>query len=475
MPANSSGSYPSDFDITDIDLTDLDLFAKRFPHEWFTYLRHNEPIWWHHVGHQDISGGEGFWVLSKYDDIVKVHRNPQAFSNVTGGHRAPNGGIGLVDQTPEDGVGSQMIQMDPPDHTRLRKLVNRGFTPRAIRAMEDNLRLRTSKILDAVEERQAAANGQGQAIANGHSEGSSAHSEGGSAHSEGSHPQGGSARPQGDHPQGDFVVDVAAELPLQAIAELVGVPQSERDKLFDWSNRIIGSSDPEYAVSENESLLARSELFVYATELAAEKRANPTDDIWSQLVDAEVTMADGTHEKLSEFELNVFFFLLIIAGNETTRNAISHAMLAFFEHPDQWQLLCERPELMDSAVEEMLRWSTPVTYFRRTATHDTEISGQAIATGEKVTVWYPSANRDEDHFEDPFTFDITRDPNHHIAFGGGGPHFCLGAHLARLEMKVMFQELTHRFPNITLRSDPERLRMVLINGIKHFQVAYNPA
>lgn len=418
----------SDITLDDIDLTDLDLFAERFPHDWFTYLRHHQPVWWHPPGHVETGGDEGFWVLSKYDDIVSVHRNWQTFSSHTGGHRLPNGGIGIIDQTPEDGVGTQMILQDPPGHTRLRKLVNRGFTPKAVRFLEQHLRQRAIDILDAI---------------------------------------------GGD--EGDFVVDVAAELPLQAIAELVGVPMDERDKLFDWSNRIIGSADPEYKVSEDEAAVARGELFAYATELAAEKRKNPAEDIWSKLVDAEVTMADGTQEKLSEFELHLFFFLLIIAGNETTRNAISHGMLAFFEFPDQWKLFCDHPELSDTAVEEVLRWSTPVAYFRRTATEDTEIRDQPIAIGDKVTVWYPSANRDEEHFENPFALDITRDPNHHIAFGGGGPHFCLGAHLARLEIRVMFEELAKRFPDIEQISDPQRLRMNLINGIKHFEVAYNGA
>ena len=264
-----------------------------------------------------------------------------------------------------------MILMDPPDHTRLRKLVNRGFTPRAIRALEDNMRLRASNIIDAIEA--GSANGR---AGGGERNGSSANGSTGSANGSTGSANGSTGSANGSttgnsngqsHPtnQGDFVVDVAAELPLQAIAELVGVPQENRNKLFDWSNRVIGSSDPEYAVSDDEANLARAELYAYATELAAEKRANPTDDIWSMLVDAEVTMSDGSHEKLDEFELNVFFMLLIIAGNETTRNAISHAMLAFFEFPDQWELLCHQPELMDSAVEEMLRWSTPVAYFRR--------------------------------------------------------------------------------------------------------------
>ena len=468
MSSDYNGSYPADLTLDDIDLTDLDLFAQRMPHDWLSYLRQHAPVWRHPAGHTDVSGGEEFWVLSKYDDIVAVHRDWQTFSSVTGGHRAPNGGIGIPDQTPEDGVGTQMILMDPPDHTRLRKLVNRGFTPRAIRALEDNMHLRASNIIDAIEDGSAGGgerNGSSASGSAGSSANGSAGSRSGSAGSANGNANG----------QGDFVVEVAAELPLQAIAELVGVPQEQRNKLFDWSNRVIGSSDPEYAVSDDEANLARAELYAYATELAAEKRANPTDDIWSMLVDAEVTMADGSHEKLDEFELNVFFMLLIIAGNETTRNAISHAMLAFFEFPDQWELLCRQPELMDSAVEEMLRWSTPVAYFRRTATRDTEIRGQAIAAGDKVTLWYPSANRDEEHFNQPFRLNITRQPNHHLAFGGGGPHFCLGAHLARLEMKVMFQELTSRFPNIELLSEPERLRMNLINGIKHFQVAYNHA
>jgi len=457
MPKNFNGTYPSDLTEDDIDLTDLDVFADRMPHEWFAYLRHNMPVWWHPAENKKDAHGEGFWVFTRYDDIVAINRNWRTFSNVTSESRMPNGGIAIMDQTPEDGVGTQLILLDPPAHTRLRKLLRHGFTPRAVRALENNMRERTTKILDAIED----AHGSSANGANGLSQAGERNGQG-------------AGTQQTPHGQGDFVVDVAAELPLQAIAELVGVPQEKRGKLFEWSNKIIGSSDPEYVVSRDESFQARAELYEYATKLAEEKRANPTDDIWSYLVDAEVIMADGSREKLSEFELHVFFFLLIIAGNETTRNAISHSMLAFFEFPDQWQLLCQHPELMDSTVEEMLRWSTPVVYFRRNVTQDTEIHGYHIREGQKVTIWYPSANRDESQFKDPFRFDITRDPNHHLAFGGGGPHFCLGAHLARLEMKVMFQELTRRFPNIALMGDPERLRMNLINGIKHFQVAYSP-
>ena len=260
----------------------------------------------------------------------------------------------------------------------------------------------------------------------------------------------------------DFVVDVAAELPLQVIADLMGVPQEDRHKLFDWSNRMIGADDPEYGITEDDTQTASMELYAYASELAHQKRANPGDDLISVLSQAEV---DG--ERLTEFDIDLFFLLLSVAGNETTRNLISHGLVALLENPSQLELLRANPELMGSAIEEMLRWGTPVMHFRRTATVDHELLGQQIKEGDKIVFWHISANRDENKFKDPFTFDITRSPNEHVAFGSGGPHFCLGANLARMEIRVMFEELLARFPEMEITGEVARLRSSFINGIKH--------
>jgi cholest-4-en-3-one 26-monooxygenase len=317
-----------------------------------------------------------------------------------------------------------MLNMDPPMHTRYRSLVNKGFTKRMISQLEERTRAISNEIIDAVSERGEC----------------------------------------------DFVTDVAAELPLQVIAEIMGVPQEDRHKVFDWSNRMIGADDPEYQEAEREAAFGASmELYAYANRLAAEKRASPGEDIISVLLRAEV---DG--ERLSELEFDLFFLLLSVAGNETTRNLIAHAMLALIEHPEQRALLLDDPSLVPDAVEEMLRWGTPVMHFRRTATRDTEVGGQPVAEGDKVVIWYISANRDETVFDDPYRFDVRRSPNDHVAFGGGGPHFCLGANLARMEIRLMFEELLPRLPDMELAGPVERLRSNFINGIKHMPVTFTP-
>jgi cholest-4-en-3-one 26-monooxygenase len=415
-----------------IDLTDLDVFAERMPHEWFDLLRRVAPVWRHPETDQE----ESFWVVSTYDRITEVHRGGLTYSHQTGPGRNGAGGISLRDVRPEMGVGSQMVMTDPPTHTRLRKLVNRGFTPRMVARLEATMRLRSDIIIDRVIERGTA----------------------------------------------DFVVDMASELPLMAIADIVGVPMEERSKLFNWTNQVLGGSDPEYAQMGNADgngeagtvSPAMIELFLYSRSLAAEKRAEPTDDLWSRLIGATATMEDGSVVELSEIEQDMFFTLLILAGNETTRNAISGGMIAFMDHPAQWQLLRSEPELIESAAEEVLRFTSPVNYFRRTATVDCELGGHPIGAGEKVTLWYPSGNRDESVFANPHDFDITRTPNHHMAFGAGGPHFCLGASLARLELQVMFGALAQRMPDIEAAGPPQRLRNNLLNSIKHLPVRFTP-
>ena len=406
----------------EINLLDRDEFAKDIPHDWFTWLRENDPVHFH-----EEPDGPGFWVVTKHADIVTVNRDAGSYSSdgARGGVVAIEEEFGRRQQEAASAAGNLMLQMDPPDHTRYRKLVNRGFTPRMIGEMEVHIREMTNRILD-------------EALAKG---------------------------------EGDFVVDVAAELPLEVIAELIGVPHEDRHKIFEWSNRMIGSEDPEYQVSDEEIGAAQIEMFLYAQQLAEQRRQSPSDDIITALLSADV---DG--ESLSDMDFNLFFLLLSVAGNETTRNAISHGMNAFLEHPEQWELFRSDIDAHTAgATEEILRWATPVLFFRRNVTRDVELRGRQLHEGDKITLWYISGNRDEDVFDDPFRFDITRTPNQHIAFGGGGPHFCLGAQLARMEIHVLFEELARRVTHVDPLGAPDRLRSNFIGGIKHLPVRYHPS
>jgi cholest-4-en-3-one 26-monooxygenase len=269
----------------------------------------------------------------------------------------------------------------------------------------------------------------------------------------------------------DFVIDVAAELPLEVIAELIGVPNEDRHRIFEWTNQSLGAADggevdPEYFISEDRIRQSRIEMFLYVQELCKQRRNEPQDDIMSELVQAEL---DG--DKLTDFELNAFFLFLSAAGNDTTRNAAAHGLNAFLEHPQEYDKLVRDPVgLVGSATEEILRWASPVMYLRRNVTCDTELRGQALKAGDKVSLWYLSANRDEAVFEDPFRFNIERQPNEHVAFGGGGPHFCLGASLARLELRVLFEELVRRVPVLRSLGAPAHLRSNIVAGIKHLPV-----
>jgi cholest-4-en-3-one 26-monooxygenase len=403
-------------ELSDIDLIDRDIFTRGVPHEWFTFLRHEAPVYRH-----PEPFGPGFWVLSKHADVVAVGRDGATFSS----DQQRGGVVGLED--PEGGRrdfgegGNLMLTMDAPEHTRYRKLVNRGFTPRQMRDLEPHIRDVTNRIIDEVIERGEC----------------------------------------------DFVVDVAAELPLQVIAEMIGVPLEDRHKVFEWSNRMIGSEDPEYLMSFEQIQSARVEMFMYAQQLADERRQSPRDDIMTALLSADI---DG--DQLSDMDFNLFFLLLAVAGNETTRNSISHGVRAFCDYPDEYEKLVEDPSLASSASEEVVRWASPVMYFKRYATRDTEIGGHPIAAGDKVSMWYISANRDEDVFDDPFTFDITREPNEHVGFGGGGPHHCLGSNLARMEIRVLLEEMARRIPAIELTGEPSALRSNFIAGIKHMPVQF---
>jgi cholest-4-en-3-one 26-monooxygenase len=408
--------------LEDINLLDRDVFAEGVPHDWFTYLRANHPVFRHPEPH-----GPGFWVVSKYADVQAVSRDPVTYSSdpvaPLEDPEGAGGGTAGYESKP-------LIVMDPPDHTQYRKLVNRGFTPRMINALETHIRERAVRILD-------------RAIAKGTC---------------------------------DFVIDVAAELPLEVIAALIGVPNEDRHKIFEWTNQALGTADggemdPEYFISEDQVLQAQIEMFVYVQALCEERRREPRADIMSELIQAEV---DG--HRLSDSELAAFFLFLSAAGNETTRNAATHGLRAFLADPGEWDKLVQDPEgMVGSATEEILRWATPVMYLRRNVTSDAELRGHALQAGDKVSIWYVSANRDEEVFEDPFRFNIERQPNDHIAFGAGGPHFCLGASLARLELRVLFEELARRVPVLRAQGEPAYLRSNIVAGIKHLPIDLSAA
>jgi cytochrome P450 len=405
--------------LEDVSLENDD-FAERVPHETFALLRREAPVWWY-----DWPLGQGYWCVTKHADVVAVSRDTKTFTSEQGAN--------LEDLDEEQRVARQsMLETDPPRHTRLRGLVGPPFTPRAIKAYELVLRELTAAVLDR-------------------------------------------ALPLGEF---DFIEEVAKQLPIRVLARLLGAPDEDTDRLIDWGDRMIGNTDPELTDvlldspdSEQYRMLpfrspAALELFEYAHELAAERRRTESDDLVSKLVHFEI---DG--QRLSERELDTMFLLLVVAGNETTRQAIAHGMLALAEHRDQWRRLAEDSELIwTSGADEILRWSTPVLHFRRTATRDVELRGQTIKAGDKVVVWYVSANFDEEVFTDPLRFDVGRKPNPHLTFGGGGPHYCLGAHLAKLEVQVMFDALLPRLADLELAGPPERMRTNFTNALKRMPV-----
>ncbi|HEU4360601.1 MAG TPA: cytochrome P450 [Mycobacterium sp.] len=410
MTAVSSPNIPAGF-----DFTDPNIYAERLPVEELAELRRTAPIWWNEQPSSEGFHDGGFWVVTKHRDVKEVSLHDEVFSSLVN-TCIPRYREGTIQQHIDTGR-FVMLNMDAPQHTRLRRIISRGFTPRPIERLRGDLTERAQAIAKA-----AAAHGSG-----------------------------------------DFVEQVASELPLQAIAGLLGVPQEDRRKLFDWSNQMTGDDDPEYA--HYQPTTAAAELIGYAMQLAEVKKQSPADDIVTTLVEADI---DG--EKLSPDEFGFFVVMLAVAGNETTRNSITQGMMAFTENPEQWELFKkQRPQ---TAADEIVRWATPVTSFQRTALRDYELSGVPIKKGQRVLMCYRSANFDEEAFDDPFTFNILRDPNPHVGFGGTGAHYCIGTHLARMTINLMFAAIADHMPNLKPLAKPERLRSGWLNGIKHWQVDY---
>ena len=389
----------------------------------FATLRRERPISWHEEPELVIlPKGPGFWALTKHADILEVSRQPELFCSGKGSN------IGDMPPAFNEFFGS-MISMDDPRHARLRRIVARGFTPRVIGRVEAGVAQTAARIIDAVI----------------------------------------------DKGECDFVTEIAAQLPLQIICDMAAIPASQHQFVFDRTNMILGAGDPEYGGTEPAQIIpkllnAGAELAQLAQEIAKHRRGTPGDDLVSALVNAEL---DG--ETLTDAEVASFFVLLVVAGNETTRNAISHGMKALCDFPEQRRIWAgDFDGVAPTAVDEIVRWATPVIHFRRTATRDTVLRGQQIAAGQKVVLWYSSGNRDEEKFEQPFAFDVRRDPNEHVGFGGPGPHYCMGAHLARREITVMFRELFERLPDLQIEGQPDRLLSFFIHGIKRMRCTFKP-
>ncbi|GAT12098.1 cytochrome P450 [Mycolicibacterium novocastrense] len=395
------------------DFTDPEVLLRGIPVAEFAQLRKTAPVWWNEQCESIFDDG-GYWVISRHEDVKAISRNSELWST----NRK-----GAVMRLPE-GVTSEQLELtkallinhDAPEHTRLRKLVSRLFTPRAIATLEERLATAAREIVAE-------------------------------------------ARQKG---RGNFVDDIAMRLPLLAIADLIGVPEADREKLFHWTNAIMNTDDPDF---DSDPTAANAELMGYAYSMAEERRRCPADDIVTRLIEADL---DG--ESLDDVEFAFFVILLAVAGNETTRNAMTHGMNAFFENPGQWELFKrDRPA---TAADEIVRWATPVHCFQRTALADTELGGVTIREGQRVGLFYSSANFDEEVFDQPFRFDISRDPNPHLGFGGNGAHYCIGANLARMEIKLIFNEIADQIPDIAKRGEPQRLRSGWINGVKDLQVSY---
>jgi cytochrome P450 len=398
-----------ELDATTLDIATPEHFERNgYPHAEWTWLRRHAPVFWY-----DRPNVEPFWAITKHADIIELSKQPDLFLN------APRLAVFTRDlPPPPEGTVRHLLNMDPPDHARYRRLSSSWFTPRAIRSMDDKVARVTREVLDAAAETDV----------------------------------------------GDFVQSISARITIAVIAEMLGVPRADWDLLFRWTNEVIAPQDPEFAkgqTAEETGTRARMEVFAYFNELAERRRAEPTEDIVSVVANGRLNDAP-----LPPVELLSYYFLLVVAGNETTRTAMTGGLLAFLENPGEWEKLRRNPALLDSAVEEVVRWTTPVIQFVRTAAQDYELRGTRIRKGQAACLFYPSANRDEDVFPDPFLFRVDRDPNPHIAFGMG-EHVCLGAHLARLELRHAFGQLRERLERCELAGPVERIRSSFVGGIKH--------
>lgn len=403
------------------DFTDPTLIGERIPHEEFALLRKTEPIWWNSQpfgasGYPD----EGYWVVTRHADVRAVSLQDEVFSSHenTSLIRTNTTENQELHDASRDNI---MLFLDGPKHAKLRRIVSRGFTPRVVAGMRDSLDRQAREIVT-----NAAA-----------------------------------------HNSGDFVTEVASQLPLATICELIGVPADERQQVFDWSNRLVGGGNGEEEAGA-DGTLAAAELLGYAYQMAEDRKAHPRDDIATALVTATI---DG--EELTAMEFGYYVMMLMVAGNETTRNATSQGMLAFFDHPDQWRLyVAERPTTM---AEEVVRWATPIISFQRTALRDVELGGVQIGKGQRVGMFYGSANYDDEVFEDPFTFNILRSPNPHLGFGAPGAHYCIGANLARMQINLIFGALADIIPDIHQLDRASRSVLPWINGIDAMQVEFGSA
>jgi len=418
-----NGVPPPEIPLADINLSSLEFWGldDDIRDAAFATLRREAPVsYWPAIEYEGFSNGNGHWALTKLDDVFYASRHPDIFSS--------SPGITINDQTPEvaEYFGS-MIVLDDPRHQRLRSIVSRAFTPKVVARIETSVRDRAHRLVTSL-------------VSN--------------------HPDG----------EAELVSELAGPLPLQVICDMMGIPEEDHQRIFHWTNVILGFGDPDLTTDFEEFLQISMDMGAYATALAEDRRSNHHDDLTSSLVEAEV---DG--ERLSSQEIASFFILLVVAGNETTRNAISHGVLALSRYPDQrekwWS---DFDALAPTAVEEIVRWASPVVYMRRTLSQDVELSGTKIAAGDKVTLWYNSANRDESKFANPWAFDLARNPNPHVGYGGGGAHFCLGANLARREIRVVFDELCREIPDIVATHEPARLLSQFIHGIKRLPVAWTP-
>jgi cholest-4-en-3-one 26-monooxygenase len=408
--------------IQGIDLNDLGTFEAGIPHDQFKRLRNEAPVY----RHEGAGNEEDFWCITKHADLKYISKRPLTFSSEQQGalFRDPDAeSLPMLQQI--------MLNMDPPRHRIYRAIINKAFTPRMVVNMEARVDKMIEQIINRVCERGAC----------------------------------------------DFVDDLAAPLPMQVICEMVGVPEEDRRSIYELGNRMVGFDDPELnpdgtweePQEDSELMGASAEMFLYAAKLKAKFQNSNEDNLATALLNAEV---DG--QKLTDMEFNSFFLILAIAGNETTRTVTSNGMIQLIRHPDQRDRLLKDPSLLNTAVEEILRFEPAVSCFRRTAMKDVEIRGTRIAEGDKIMLWYPAVNRDEEVFDDPDTFDIGRNPNDHLSFGIG-EHFCLGSNLARMELRKIFAALMKRLPDIEFASPPRRLRSNFVNGVKEMQVTFKPS